>query len=94
MKTAFMTVKKTYTIVELREGGNLYGIGIARCSDSDNWSPKKGVRIAVARAMENHWKIIAANESGGDMWRVNGWPDKTTAVAYLSKVLNEMESKG
>lgn len=85
-----LLVKKPYTIVELYNDDKFYGIGIARCSSSDNWSPKKGVRIAVARALENHWKLVALDESGGDRWKINGWPDRGTAVAYASAITESM----
>ena len=47
--------KQPYTICTLHGAGDgVVGVGIARCSTNDHWSPKTGAKIAFLRAVQDN----------------------------------------
>lgn len=82
--------QKPYVVARLvGKAGDTVAMGVARCSAQDDWSPKTGVRIAIARAFEDFWRGKANEAAGSDEWRANGWPDRDCGDRFLEKVMRE-----
>jgi hypothetical protein len=82
--------QKPYVVARLvGEAGDTVAMGVARCSAQDDWSPKTGVRIAIARAFEDFWCGKANEAAGVDEWRANGWPDRAYSDRFVTKVMRE-----
>jgi hypothetical protein len=67
------------------------GLGIARCSVLDVYSPKKGAEIALARALANIYDLKAESVAKGPegAWHRNGWPNMESALDFERKLLKK-----
>lgn len=87
--------KQPYTICTLHGAGDgVVGVGIARCSTNDHWSPKTGAKIAFLRAVQDNLDNQITVLSGGDTNdpQGQGWGSQESALKFVKKLIKEHEA--
>lgn len=84
------TYQRPYVVCNMHDSeGKKVSMGIARCSKTDNYSPKIGSKIALMRALIDGLENKIAEIAGDDLIKHSGWGSDRDACCYVARLLRE-----